>query len=186
MRLIKMIILLISIGLLSTSFLFFKSKARDYEDMAIEIRAQVGKNLSKKHKMKLIGLSAGLMGSVYILGFSFEIFHPLDRNEARRLIVDCVEELLTAVNNNKEIRPFLKNYPFTTKNVHILIFSSDAKGREVIDPYISVVCISKSEKINFVIKELNKPKFHKKQYWEPYSEALNIVRGEVARNKLAP
>ncbi|MFI0434638.1 MAG: hypothetical protein ACH350_02780, partial [Parachlamydiaceae bacterium] len=105
-----MIIFLVIITFLACSFNFLKSQPRDYADIAREIRTDVGKKLSKKHQMDLIGVGGGMMGSVYMIGLSFQIRHPLNRNEARARIVDCTEELLAAINSNEEIRPFLKNY----------------------------------------------------------------------------
>ncbi len=110
------------IAVLSMSFSFFKSKPRDYADIAREIRGNVGKKLSKKHRMNLIGVGGGMMGSVYMIGLSFQVRHPLEQNEVRYLIVDCAEELINAVNANEEIRPYLRDYTFTTKNVQIFIF----------------------------------------------------------------
>lgn len=115
------------------------------------------------------------MGSVYMIGLTFQIHHPMDRNEARMRIVDCVEELIKAVNENIEIRPFLKDYPFTTKNVHVAIFTNYPNGKEVFDPYIRVVSIYKSDDIYFSTKEPNKIPY-KNRYRESYKEALALVR----------
>ncbi len=177
MRSSWMIILLIIIAPLTSSFSFFKSKPRDYEDMANEISAKVAKKLIKKHQMDLIGVGGGMMGSVYMIGLSFQIHHPMDRNEARVRIVDCVEELLAAVNANEEIRPFLKDYPFTTKNVHLAIFSNYADGREVFDPYIRAVTVYISDHIIFSTMEPNKETY-KTRCRELYSEAQSILRSK--------
>jgi hypothetical protein len=174
----RMIILLITLVPLTFSFTFFKSKkTRDYEDIANEISAKVAKKLTKKHQMDWIGEGGGMMGSVYMIGLSFEIHHPLDRNEARARIIDCVEELLTAINSNEEIRPFLKNYPFTTHNVQVAIFSDFPDGKEVFDPYITVVSVDENGFITFRTKEPNKTPY-KNKYREPYSEALAMVKGK--------
>lgn len=167
------------IASLTVSFSFFKSKKpRDYADVAREIRASVGKNLSKKHQMDVIGEGGGMMGSVYMIALSFQIRHPLDRNEARARIVDCVEELLTAINSNEEIRPFLKNYPFTTKNVQVAIFSVSQDGRSVFDPYITVVSVDESDNITFRTKEPNNTSY-KNRHKEPYSKALAMLKGQT-------
>ena len=176
MRLVKMIILLLILAPLFLSFSFFKSKkTRDYEDMANEISAKVAKKLVNKHQMDWIGEGGGMMGSVYMIGLSFQIHHPMDQAEARARIVDCVEELLAAVNANEEIRPFLKNYPFTTKNVEVAIFTNYPDGKEVFDPYIRIVSVDQCDSITFRTKEPNKSSY-KHRYHEPYSEALTMLR----------
>jgi hypothetical protein len=171
-----MIILLIIIAPLTFSFSFFKSKPRDYEDMANEISAKVAKKLAKKHQMDLIGEGGGMMGSVYMIGLSFRIHHPLERNEARARIIDCVEELLAAINANEEIRPFLKNYPFTPKNVQVAIFSIPLDGKGVFDPYIKVVSVDQNDYVTFRTEEPNSMSY-KNKYREPYAEALTMLKG---------
>jgi hypothetical protein len=179
----RVILCLLLISPLIFSFSFFKSKkVRDYAEIAREIRAEVGTKLSKKHQMDQIGVGGGMMGSVYMIGLSFQIFHPMDRNEARMRIVDCVEELLAAVNSNEEIRPFLKDYPFTSKNVQVSIYSSYPDGREALDPYISVVSVYISDNIHFSTVEADQSTY-KHRYHEPYSEALAIVRSSMATKK---
>jgi hypothetical protein len=174
----RIILLLILICPLTFSFSFFKSKKpRDYEQMANEISTKVAKKLCKKHQMDWIGEGDQMMESASMIGLSFQIFHPLDRNEARTRIVDCVEELLAAVNSNKEIRPFLKDYPFTTKNVQVSIYSNYPDGREALDPYISVVSVYNSANIYFSTAEANEDSY-KHRYREPYSEALAMVKGK--------
>ncbi len=165
------------IAILSMSFSFFKSKPRDYADIAREIRSNVGKKLSKKHRMNLIGVGGGMMGSVYMIGLSFQVRHPLERNEVRYLIVDCAEELINAVNANEEIRPYLRDYPFTTKNVQIFIFSSTSKGGDVYDPYIGASWIAESDKISYCTSEPSKITY-KNKYYETYAEARAKILGE--------
>lgn len=177
MRSIGITILLIIIAPLTFSFSLFTSKPRDYADIARDIRAKVGNKLAKKHHMDLIGIGGGMMKSVYMIGLSFQIRHPLDRNEARERIIDCVEELLTTINANEEIRPFLKNYPFTTKNVQVAIFSVNADGRAVFDPYITVVSVDQSDSITFRTEAPNE-KFYKHRHREPYLEALAMLRNK--------
>jgi hypothetical protein len=183
MRSSCIIALFIIISPLILSFSFFKSNSRDYADMVREIRAKVGKKLAQKHHMDPIGVHGGMMGSVYIIGLSFQIHHPLDRDEARALIVDSVEELLAAVNSNEEIRPYLKDYPFTTKNVELSIYSNYADGRQVFDPYIRVASVFTSDCITFSTKVPNQVEY-KHRYREPYAEALTKIRGNSSQKEI--
>lgn len=183
MRKSSLIILFFFIASLTVSFDFFKSKKqRDYEVIANEITASVAKKLTKKHKMDLIGEGGGMMGSIYMIGLSFQIDHPLERSEARERILDCVEELLTAFNSNQEVRPFLKNYPFTTENVQVAIFSVTKDGREVYDPYIAVVSVDQNNYITFRTEEPNN-KSYKNRHKEPYAEALSMLKSKIKLEK---
>lgn len=176
MRSIFHLVLFVFLSSITMSFSFFKSNPRDYADVAREIRSKVGKKLASRHQMDCIGVGGGMMGSVYMIELAFQIHHPMDATEARSRIVDCVEELLKAINDNEEIRPYLKNYPFTTKNVKVAIFTNYLDGREVFDPDIRVVSVFESDKVTFFTMEPNNPRY-KNEYSEPYQEALEKVKG---------
>ena len=55
----------------------------------------------------------------------------------RELLIKSAQELLNQINENKEIQEFLKERPFTIKNVQIIIYNHDKNGQEVYDPDIS-------------------------------------------------
>lgn len=151
----------------------------NYVKIADKIVAKTANTLCKKHQLSCIADSAGMMHCVYMVGMSFEIRCTLDENEARIILIDCVEELLEAINSNKEIRPFLSNYPFNEKNIHLAIFSVDKNGQDTFDPYIGSVSISKQDSITFRTKDPNNIYGYKNEYRENYQEALKTVRKQI-------
>lgn len=160
----------------SFNFLGFKKK-RDHVAIADEIIIRVAKTLCKRHQMYLISDGGGMMGSVYMVGLGFNIPHLLNEDEARARLVDCAEEMLTAFNTNEEIRPYLKNYPFTTKNLQLSIVVTTPTGGDVFDPHIGSVSIYESDNIVYRTEEPN-TFVYKKTWREPYSEALKRVKGK--------
>lgn len=177
MRLIFALIASLVLVITTSSFGWFKSKTRDYEDIASEIRGKTAEKLARRHKMDLVGVVGGMIEKVNIVGLHFQVYHALDRNEARGLIVDCVEEMLKAYNENEEVRPYLKNYPFIPKNLDMAIFSINPDGTHIYDPYIKVVSLCERDEILFSTKGPDKKYGYKNEYSEPYYEALAIVRG---------
>jgi hypothetical protein len=183
MRTIWITIVFIFIAVSTSSFLFFNSKTRDYEDIANEIRAQIGKKLAEKHMMAVVGISGGMMKSVNLVGISFQTYRAIDRDEIRYILIDCVEELLKAINESEEIRPYLKNFPFTMNNIRIEIFVSDSTGRWLYDPHIGVASISGGNKIYYCTTAPNVALF-KNKYAESYEEALAIVKSDPKKYPL--
>lgn len=181
MNLNKIFLFILISAPLIMSFSFFKSKPRTHVIMAEEIQRKVIKTLEKRHQMNCIGEGGGMMGSVNVLALAFQIHHPMDCNEARERIVDCIQELLKAVNENVEIRPFLKNYPFMPKNVDIAIYTTYPNGAEVFDPFIRVASIYESDQIYFYTKAPDQSYGYKNSYLESYQEALTHVKSQ--RNK---
>jgi hypothetical protein len=183
MRSIQFLILLLFIAMLTLSFNFFKSKPRDHADIAREIRGKVARKLSKKHQMDCIGVGGGMMDSVYMIGLTFQIYHIMDQAEARERIVDCVEEILNAINGNQEIRPYLKNYPFTTKNLQVAISVKQSDGRDVFDPDFEMVFIFESDDIDYCTVDSANTRRYKNQYRESYKEALAMVRRNLTKER---
>ncbi len=154
-----------------------------YCEMADNITAQTAKILTKRHQLDVIGTGGGCMDHVNMLALSFLIYRPLTVESAREIIVDCVEEFLFQINSNEEIRPYLKNYPFTPKELKISIFSHTEKNEAVYDPYISVVSNSTRHDSTqtmlwFRTKAPDQPFGYKTEIEEDYQEALRIVKGE--------
>ena len=72
-----------------------------------------------------------MMYGVRTMSMSFQYRQEVDLETARRLVVFCVEEYLASINADREIRPYLVNYPFTEKDVEIRIFFCKPDGHKI-------------------------------------------------------
>ena len=52
----------------------------------------------------------------------------VSENEARLIFLNCVYDLLRRINANRELRPYLVQYPFAPENVEYSINFNDLKG----------------------------------------------------------
>ena len=93
--------------------------------------------------------------------------------EARELEVRCIQRVLDAFNHCEKIRPYLAEYPFTAKNVDVMISFETNYG-----PY-------SDETVYFLFQAKNKLYYYKHDpikydsavlFEEPYPEALKIVQ----------
>lgn len=148
---------------------------KNYIEYADNITAKVSKDLSKKHCMNLIGEGGGMMFDINKMAISFQIFKPLDQNEARKIVVDCALEYAAAINNDKRIRPYLDKYPF--EGVQISIFSLNYDRRDLYDPYISVTNFLKG-KIYYCTNDKENRWVYKNKIEETLEEALKILESE--------
>ena len=115
----------------------------------------------------------------------FEVtFYSLDHlnlKEARKKIVDCIEDYLTLINSNEKLKPHLFKHPFTQKELFFRISFYDKSGKRVNKKYISM-CYLDDEMIYYC----NTPKddilitLHK----ESYSEALKKTKNKDTNSKL--
>jgi hypothetical protein len=126
--------------------------------------------------MKQFGNGLAGMDKIWQIALDFERYgDPLTEEEARKLIVNCVNDFLTAVNNNQQLKPLLRDYPFTANNIDLTIFNYD-KNRSLYQyPSIAIVNASKGKVSFFTKHESIKYGYHTEKY-ETYDEAIAILK----------
>jgi hypothetical protein len=163
---------------LTILYLAFASKAYNISENKKLIHSAgkfARKKISAKNKMQYLS-GSGMMenGKMRMTSLSFSIPKPLTKNDARRLIVACVQEYLQIINQDEEVRPALQHFPFKVENVELTIYSKLPDGRAMGDPFIGdVSCINKQ-----IYYNTNNPaneyryKFREE---ESFEEALKIL-----------
>lgn len=81
------------------------------------------------------------------------------------------------VTENQEIQEFLKERPFTIRNVGIVIYNRDKYGLSMQDPQISVADISHGI-LNYSTIDPRDTFKYKNEYEETYEEALQALSEE--------
>jgi hypothetical protein len=151
----------------------FKIEYSKADLTAYQIQNRITEKLCKRHQMQFIGNSAEMPDNdIRSLGLIFQITRPLSKDEARLILIDCVQEILNAINSNEEIRPYLNSYPFTPKNVEITIFIKDSQARDLFDPDLGVVHAYKGKLDYITYVKGNKFYKHQSETEETYEEAL--------------
>jgi len=143
------------------------------DKIALNIIDQTINILSPKYDMDPIGF--GMNGKFEHLSIEFQIFRPLKKDEARVMLMDCVEVFLNNINSNEAIRPHLKDYPFTYKNVGIVFYIRDKNHEKFFHPNISVARYS-TGRVFFRTNDLEKKYQYKETYEETHEEALELVK----------
>ena len=114
------------------SFLFgcssFGYQSPRYVKLAHEITEKAAKELKAQKNLYLIGTGGQMMDDIQMMAMSFDYYQEIDLKTARELIVHVINEYLLAINSNKEIKPYLHEYPFTAKNVEIRIWVFEPNG----------------------------------------------------------
>lgn len=149
----------------------------EYVVIAQTIRRDMAIKLSKRHHMSLFGEKGGLADCVNILGLSFQIKGPLTKDQLREILIDCVEEFLAAINGNEKLRPHLKNYPFTPKELDISLYIQGSNGEDIYDPEIGTAG-AWGGKLEYKTDDPDNIFVYKSRFEEDYQTALDIVRGK--------
>ena len=142
-----------------------------------EIKINYIQTIAKNEQMYASGAGGSIIGGpnkdlIKEFSFSLKSQKLVNINQARALTIRCVEQLLSMVNQNEEIRPFLEFFPFRPSGVDLtLTFPPFDKS----DPYSDKVYISTIFFMNSKIYYLQYD--HEKKdddfiFEETYEEAL--------------
>ena len=146
------------------------------EKIANQVLTKLAGQLAKKYHLKVVGHSAEMPeGIINKLGLIFHIYQSLTREEIREILVDCVEAFLIEINSNKEIRLYLKVYPFTADNVSIILGIYQTNGKNIYDPEISSAWASRG-KLRYATEEKGQKYGYKNEYEESFEEAEELVK----------
>jgi hypothetical protein len=138
-------------------------------------------DMEKKYNLYCFGNGGGFFERVNKIIIDFKTQGPKSLEELRELIIDITEDLLSRYNTNEEIRPYLKNYPFTVMNLDLSILLCDENGKSYrntgSDRERLRVVYQRDGIISYQILNDEKP-FPQEVYVETYEEALMIVRNK--------
>jgi hypothetical protein len=137
------------------------------------------KDMKEQYGLKCFGSGGGFLNKVNEIIISFETQGPKNKKELRELVIKINEDLLKRYNENEEIRPYLKNYPFTAKNLRIGILLTDEKGNAIHNKGSNkegLRAVYQSwGNISYQVKNDEKPN-PQDVFEETYEEALSIVK----------
>lgn len=100
----------------------FGGQMPDYEKIADKITDRTAAKLKEEKNLILIGTGGRMMDDIQMMAMSFNYYHEVNLEQARELIVYSIKKYISDINNSQEIRPYLHEYPFFSKNVEIMIF----------------------------------------------------------------
>jgi len=156
------------------------SKNSGGPDEVDKFAIKVSKELAKKYGLNYSGIGGGATKEGVWLVKTHFIFKglPLDIDQGRKIIVPMLEEFLTEINENKDIRSLLRDYPFTPKNIDIVIICHDFDNETIYDHYLDTITASNRE-IGFFTRDPENKHKYKLEMYEPYEEALEKVKQKI-------
>ena len=189
MKIIKIRILLLKVVLLSsllsscdfisTDKILKKNYVRDedYSKTANKVTREVARKLKQEKGLHCAGKGGAMMSDIQEMALSFDLFQEVDLSEARELLVYATTEYLNAINQSREVRPYLHNYPFLPENVKIMIWIHKPDGHDV--PIGSIDFMSSvNGRLIYKMTTSIQPYSNKKIHEETYEEALKILKDQ--------
>ena len=145
----------------------------EYERVSNKALLHAAQKIMKEQDVHGIGFGGGKRRSgERFLTLALEADRLASLEEARKLVVDCVEIFLQSLNNEEELRPFFEKYPLSVENIRLEIFFRYEKGYSVRPPNISVAsCDARNIEYRIKPDELLED-FHE----ETFEEALQHLK----------
>ena len=173
--------LLLSIFFASIPLVLFScddgSPANDKLSMGHAIMKNVNKTLSSRHNMNMGGFREATHRDdkkYKTMGLCFQIQRPVSKEEGRKLLIDCAEELLSQINTHPDFQQFMHEYPFTVKNIEIVMYVSTETGGTIYHPEIAIFSLVNGQLCYRTNTPENRYIFFSKEK-ETYEEALRII-----------
>jgi hypothetical protein len=108
---------------------YFETKeSRERESLCNKILKNVSTQLKQEKNLSPFGFGGQTSNGVEMLALSFIYFQPLEIKESRELLLYCIDSFVDAVNKEERIHYYLKNSPFTSKNIQVTIYLYNPDG----------------------------------------------------------
>lgn len=145
----------------------------DIDTLANQVINKTLLQLKKEKELYPFGTGAGMKDQIRMLALSFLYYKEVGIEQARELLIAAGTTFLDNINNKKEIRPFLQNYPFNPKNIEIAIFLKNQDGSELESGKLTIVSMTDG-----VLKyRTDEPQTYRLKtiYEENYDEAVAML-----------
>ncbi len=133
------------------------------------------KELQKKYSIKMIGSGGSEENKKEtMIAASYSLNEVLSKEQCRKLILDCADELLKQINQREDLKVYLCEVPFSYKSIEIRIFLRNPDRSDIQPPNICIVSLIDGV-IAYKVEDMNAIG-HLRRIEELYEDALKIVQ----------
>ena len=145
---------------------------------ADRIRSKFKKQISQKN-IQIFGIGGDIYKDIHEFYYDLVIYDTPDIDKARRHLVENLEMLIADVNDDLEARPYLRECPFSEKDVHFSIGFWKAHVTSVQPPLIAYASVFNGR----VSYSIDTPGVYVDVFRETYAEAYEKVYGVPLPNR---
>ena len=153
-----------------------------YDKIASKIIKSASDRLSKKHHMEIIGVKQSMMGCVKLIGFRFQVYRKLSKDEARAIVIDCAQSFLAEINQNEAIRKDLQVYPFDSEHIEVVLFIDRPDRGTFYHPDLAVVATRRGQ-VTYTTNDPDHKYKYKSEETESFEEAVKILQNQASSNQ---
>lgn len=104
-----------------------EKKPSAYLQYVDEIIQKCAREIENEFNLVCIGDGGQMPNDIEYIEIMFAAYRKGTFEEARKLEVSCIQKLLKHINEHQKIRPFLRQYPFTSGRIEVCIMFKDPK-----------------------------------------------------------
>jgi hypothetical protein len=160
-------------------------KSRDYLKYVDEIVDDFVEQMGKKYKLHCYGSGGNMPNDVEKINVRFAYYKKSTVDDARKMEVNAIQELLERINAHKKIRPYLREYPFGTDRVGITISFRTKTDGHPLDGSVASVFLANG-KIFYRAAEIQIDESTPLTYMNEKNEVVKEFIGGGPKEKLIP
>ncbi len=162
-----------------------ETESPDYLKYVDEIINDFVTQMEKKHKLHCYGSGGSMPTDVEKINVLFTSYRKSTVDDARKIEVNAVQELLQRINAHEKIRPYLREYPFGTDRVGVTISFRTKTDCHPLDGSVALVCLVKN-KIFYDAAEIQIEEPTPLIYMNEKNEVVKELIGGGPKEKLIP
>ena len=179
------IVVLFSIVGIGNSMNAKETESPDYLKYVDEIIDGFVKDMKKKYNLNCYGSGGSMPTDVEKVNVLFTFYRKSTVDDARKMEVNAVQDLLQRINTHAKIRPYLREYPFGTDRVGVTISFRTKTDGHPLDGSVALVFLVKN-KIFYHAAEIQMQEPTPLTYMNEKNEVVKELIGGGPREKLIP
>lgn len=128
----------------------FGHQEKPHEPLIDAVFCAYLREMAKEHDLECERIGGKLTEGVDEVVVRLIYFHPAKIDKARELQVVATEKLLAAINNNEQLRPYIKNYPLSLDKLKVDILLRKSNYFPYFDGVLDTVS-REGDKVSYVL-----------------------------------
>jgi len=122
-----------------------ESKSCDYLKYVDEIIEDFAKDMKTKYELHFYGSGGSMPRDVEEIEAMFISYSHMTVDEARKIEINAVENLIRRINSHEKIRPYLREYPFRQDRVGVSISFRTKTDDRPFDGSVALVFLTRNK-----------------------------------------
>ena len=141
----RLIVFLISILLITSSVNSKEPQSCDYLKYINEIIEDFAKEMKTKYDLHCYGSGGSMPTDVEEIEAMFISYSHMTVDEARKIEINAVQDLIRRINSHEKIRPYLREYPFHQGRVGVSISFRTKTDDRPFDGSVALVFLARNK-----------------------------------------